>query len=262
MTRDSEPMKIRHASLLALVLLATGTGAACDPARRSEEIGRVRILAIQSEPATANPGQTVRLRALAVAPERDAQIELVWYVCQHPSIEDCAKATDLIVVGNGPEAVVTIPANAFSGDSFVYWVDAIRGGEVERALKAVPVRATTEPVNRNPVLDRVRWSAALDTPDPMPVRQKDRVQIRIGSTQMINEIVNDSGDAASEDVQVRTYTTGGELVDVSGSGASGELYYRAPEKNGAFGAWVVVNDGRGGTAWSSQWFVVEGDPRS
>lgn len=255
-------MKTRNALMSGILLLVTATGATCDPARRSEEIGRVRVLAIQSEPATANPGQTVTLRALVVAPERDAEIELVWYVCQYASIEDCAEKTDLVVVAQGPEAVVTIPESAFSGDSFVFWVDAIRGGERERALKAVPVRAVTEPVNRNPVLDRVRWSNALVTPDPMPVRQKDRVQIRVGSSQVINEIVNDSGDRAAEDVQVRTYTTGGELVDVSGSGASGELYFRAPEKNGTFGAWVVVNDGRGGVAWTSQWFVVEGDPRS
>lgn len=255
-------MKTSRTLLSSILLLAIATGGACDPARRSEEIGRVRILAIQSEPASAHPGQTITLRALVVAPERDAEIELVWYVCQYASIEDCAERTDLLVVGSGPEAVVTIPETAFSGDSFVYWVDAIRGGERERALKAVPVRAPTEPVNGNPVLDRVRWSTALVAPDPMPVRQKDRVQIRIGSSRVVNELVNDSGDLAAEDVQVRTYTSGGELVDVSGSGASGELYYRAPEENGTFGAWVVVNDGRGGTAWSSQWFAVEGDPRS
>jgi len=57
-------------------------------------------------------------------------------------------------------------------------------------------------------------------------------------------------------VQIATYVTTGELVDPSGSGASGELYFQSPAQNGRVGTWIVVNDDRGGVDWRAYELVV------
>ncbi len=242
------------ARILLLSLLLT----ACDPARVSQTVNRMTVLAIQSEPASAIPGETIALRALVVTPKQDDPIDLRWYLCQHPSIDECAKADDLLPIGIGAMTTVTLPPDAFEGDSFVVWLDATSGGRVERSLKAVPVRAADYPRNHNPVLDRVRWGDG--TGGVIRTHRKGKIPVRAGSSQVVNELHDDSGEPAAEDVELRTWTSGGTLVDPSGSGASGELYWRAPpDKDGTFGAWIVANDGRGGVAWTMQWFVVDGE---
>ena len=57
---------------------------------------------------------------------------------------------------------------------------------------------------------------------------------------------------------VHTFTTAGMLVDPSGTGASGEMHFDAPATAANVGAWMVINDGRGGVAWSEKWIVVKG----
>src|SRR5688500_2801073 len=85
---------------------------ACNPARVSTTLERMTGLAIQAEHASAVPGDTVTLTALAVTGKQDETVDLVWYLCQHASLDDCAKATDLIQIGAGPTATVTVPLEA------------------------------------------------------------------------------------------------------------------------------------------------------
>src|SRR5687768_6103009 len=110
---------------------------ACNPARVSTTLERMTVLAIQAEPASAVPGDTVALTALAVTVKQDETVDLVWSLCQHSSFDDCVKATDLIQIGTGPTVSVTVPLEAFEGDSFVVWLDATFGGAYERSLKAI-----------------------------------------------------------------------------------------------------------------------------
>lgn len=240
--------------------------AGCDAPRVSETIVGPKVLAIQAEPATVRPGESVTLTALVVAPDPDAELGLTWKLCPHADFEECVLDEELVTIGAGDRVTLTVPSSAFEGDSYAVFLDVEAGGFRERSVKPVPVRAASEPRNHNPVLDRVRWRDPLlvppgASPGLQVVRPNDRVHFRIGSSVMINEIFDDSGTPAAEDVQVRTYTTGGALVDPSGSGASGALYYRAPDKGGDYRAWVVVADGRGGVAWTGQAFRVEGEAR-
>ena len=57
--------------LLILALLSSAACSAGSGERGSVTVDRVRILAIQSEPASAQPGQEITLSALAVSPQRN-----------------------------------------------------------------------------------------------------------------------------------------------------------------------------------------------
>lgn len=233
----------------------------CDSARRSQVVDGMRVLAIQAEPPTARPGQKLRLEALVATPaENDPKVSLTWFTCTL-DFDECADAPvpgeGIVVLGSGPRVIVEIPAQILSGDTMLYWLDARRGGERERSIKGIYIHPPNEPPNANPRLDRVRWGAESPLAE---VTRETRVSVRAASSSMLNEIWTEAGEPASEDLQFTTYVTAGELVDPSGSGASGELYFQSPAKNGRVGTWIVVNDGRGGVDWHQHWISVKGKP--
>lgn len=246
----------------AMIAMAAGMAAAgCDPARRSEVIDGMRVLAIKAEPPTARPGDSVVLDALIATKKEDHEVELTWFVCAL-EFEDCAEAEvpgdGIVVLGAGPRVTVEIPENVLAGVHVTYWLDAKRGSRRERSIKGVYVHPEDTPFpNRNPRLDRVRWgvvSGAARTTMP----KGDRVSIHLGSSEMMSELRMEAGEPAAEDVVITTYVTAGELVDPSGSGASGALYFQSPDEKARVGTWIVVNDGRGGVDWIEHWISVEG----
>lgn len=246
---------------LAVLLLAAAL-AACDSARRSEVIAEMRVLAIKAEPPTARPGDEVVLEALVATPkENDDRVELTWFVCTI-EFEDCAESSvpgeGIVVLGSGRSVTVTLPENALTGETITFWVDVKRGSRFERSIKGVYVHPEENHVpNRNPRLDRVRWGGAAGA--PLAVMPKDdRVTIHVGSSEMMSELRLEAGEPAAEDMIVRTYVTAGELVDPSGTGASGALYFQSPDDKTRAGTWIVVNDGRGGVDWFEHWISVEG----
>ena len=242
--------------LLASELLLT----ACDGARRSEVIDRMRVLGIKAEPPTALPGDKVRLEALvATKVENDGKLQLSWFMCL-TDFDTCAEADvpggeGIVMIGTGPVATVELDEDTLAGDTVLFWLEAKRGDEHERSIKGVYVRPAGEPANRNPKLDRVRWGGG----SPIATMAKDdRVSVRLASSEMMNELILEAGEPAAEDVEISTYVTDGELVDPSGTGASGELYFQSPPKKTRVGTWIVVNDGRGGIDWFQHWINVEG----
>lgn len=245
--------------LLLLTSIAVAL-AACDPAKRSQVIDRMQVLAIQAEPPTAEPGEAIRLEALvATRVENDPDVELTWFVCTL-DFDDCAEAAvpgdGIVVLGSGPVANVQMPSQILTGDTMLFWLDARRKGEHERSIKGIYVHPEQEPPNHNPKLDRVQFGALAVPVDE--VGKDERVSVRAASSQMLNEIWTESGEPASEDVQITTYVTHGELVDPSGTGASGEMYFQAPAEKARVGTWIVVNDDRGGVAWYEHWVSVKG----
>lgn len=246
-------------SIVLLPLLLAG----CDPAVRSQTVTGMRVLAIQADPPTARPGDKIRLEALVASRvENDPAIRLTWFACT-VDFDACAEAEvpgeGIVVLGSGPVAVVEIPEQALSGDTLLFWLDARRGGAFERSIKGVYIRPETEVPNENPDLDRVRFGETEGTP-LAEVRRETRVNVRAASSKMLNEIWKEAGEPASEDVQIATFVTAGELVDPSGTGASGEIYFHSPAKNGRVGTWIVVNDDRGGVDWFEHWINVKGKP--
>lgn len=242
-----------------LVISAALVVSGCDSARRSQVIDRMQVLAIQSEPPTARPGEAIRLEALvATRVENDPDVELTWFLCTL-EFGECAEAeipaNGIVVLGSGPVVNVTMPAQILTGDTMLFWLDAKRKGHHERSIKGVYVRPETETPNRNPSLDRVKWGADVAVAE---VRKEARVSVRAASSEMLNEIWLESGEPASEDVQLLTYVTHGELVDPSGTGASGEMYFQAPAEKARVGTWIVVNDDRGGVTWHQHWVSVKG----
>jgi len=250
----------RGTAALGLFLLAV---AGCDTAVRSQTVTGMRVLAIKSEPPTARPGDKIRLEALvASTKENDPSIQLTWFACL-TDFDTCAQAEvpgdDVLVLGSGPVAVVDVPTQALSGDTLIYWLDARRGGAFERSIKGIYIHPVNEPPNANPDLDRVRFG--VDEAAPLgEVRRDTRVSVRAASSSMLNEVWKEAGEPTSEDVQIATFVTAGELVDPSGSGASGELYFQSPGSNKRVGTWIVVNDDRGGVDWFEHWITVKGKP--
>lgn len=245
-----------------MVILAAMAMAGCEliPGERSSEVlDRARILAIQAEPASAAPGDTVQLSALAATPHRDdPALQLVWYLCQHESLDDCALADDLQQIGTGPTISVTIPPEIFPGSDMVYWVDLIYGNYTERALKAVPVRLPGVPTNENPKIREVEIGGAVPIDGTtVTLETGDMVSVRVKPEGIPAEIYDDSGTRTAEEIFMRTFTSGGSLVDLSGTGASGVFEYRAAESQGTYGIWIIMEDGRGGVDWSEHWAVTQ-----
>lgn len=227
----------------------------------SETIGRVRVLAVRAEPAGAHPGDAVTLDALVVSPvPDDPDIRTVWYTCPFSSFEDCAKAKaeELHQIGEGTSITATVPATASPGDVAVFWIDAIKGGQVERVLKAINVVEPGIEPNHNPDLKSVRFVVEGTKTDASTVARNGRLDVHVIARQAPQEIYFDSNENAAEELRVFTYTSGGFLIDPSGTAASGELYLTAPDATGRFGNWIVLNDGRGGVDWKSTWVDVTG----
>lgn len=243
----------------AMIASAVALAACTNAPVTSETITRLRVLAIKAEPASVGPGSHVTLNALVVTPVKDdPAITITWYVCQYASLEQCAKATDMNVVGHGTSVQLQVPFAATPGDSFVVWMDAVKGGQVERALKAVPIIASTDLPNHNPDFAAVRFTNSLLEPDVTSLAKGDRVAVHASAAGNPAEFYFDSNENAAEDLQIHTFTTGGFLTDPSGTGDSGEMYYTAPDANGTYGAWVVITDGRGGVDWRGTWLTVPG----
>jgi hypothetical protein len=241
-----------------LILTAGLTLAGCDPENTettSESITGLRILAIQAEPASAQPGQTVRLRVLLASPVRHPDdLHITWNTCPHPSLEECAKADDLTPLAVGTNVTLDIPEDIFIGDQFIVWVDATQGGARERGAKGVQILAPSVPVNANPALLGATYAG--QKPDVLEIEAGEKVPVRLEVGGMLGEIYENSGERALEEVTVRTFTSGGILADPTGSSASGALEYRAPEEPGDYGSWIVILDGRGGVEWTTQWIRV------
>ena len=252
-------MRGREKIAIGLAALALG---ACDSARRSEVIDGMRVLAIKAEPPSARPGDAVTLEALvASTKEDDDRIEYTWFFCTI-EFEDCAEAPvpgeGIVILGSGRSVTVEVPENTLAGDRVTVWLDVTRGSRHERSIKGVYVHQEEDASpNRNPRLDRVRWGVASGAPlATMP--KEDRATIHLGSTAMMSELRKEAGEPAAEDVVISTYVTAGQLVDPSGSGASGALYFESPDEKTRVGTWIVVNDGRGGVDWVEHWISVEG----
>ena len=249
---------MRALVLLMLLPVIAALSAGCETARMSERIDGMRVLAIRAEPPTARPGEKIRLEALvATRSENDPEVALTWFFCT-ADFDACAEADvpggeGIVVLGQGPGAIARIPEQTLTGETVLVWLDARKGSEHERSIKGIFVRPESEPPNANPVLDRVRWGG--DAPRE-EASYGERVSVHLGASSMINEIHLESGEPAAEDVRISTYTTEGALVDPSGSGASGSLYFEAPAEKGRVGTWVVVNDGRGGVGWVQHWISV------
>ncbi|HVO30301.1 MAG TPA: hypothetical protein VMV18_06180 [bacterium] len=247
-------------STAAMIAFAAGALGACTNAPvTSETITRVRVLAIKAEPASVVAGEQVTLDALVVSPvENDPGIAITWYLCQYATLDECAKAKDMHVVGHGNSVTLPVPFAASPGDSFVVWLDAIKGGQVERALKAVPIISFSDAPNHNPAFAAVRFTNSLLEPDVTSLAKGARVDVHATAAGNPAEFYFDSNENAAEDLEIHTYTTGGFLTDPSGTSASGEMYYTAPDAKGTYGAWVVINDGRGGVDWRGTWLSVPG----
>ncbi len=249
-------MTLHRIPVLAVALAFAGACTGVAPVT-SETITRVRVIAVRAEPAGAHPGDAVHLDALVVSPvPDDPDVAVTWYTCSHASFEECAKATDLDVIGHGASLDVTVPSSASPGSVLVFWIDAIKGGQVERALKSLQIVEAGIPPNRNPDLKSVRWLAQDTHASVTTVQKSGQLDVRVVARQAPGEIFFDSNENAAEDVRVLTYTTSGFLLDPTGTGASGELRFDAPTVKGLSGNWIVINDGRGGVDWKSAWINV------
>ena len=142
------------------------------------------------------------------------------------------------------------------GDVAVYWLEIRKGGFVERALKSVSVLAPEVPRNQNPLIDQVLFNSAAPIDGvTITLAPGDKIAVWVKPVGNPTEIYDDSGSPTAEELFVATYTSGGALIDASGTGSSGALRYEAGPP-GEYGLWIVLEDGRGGVGWSEHWAIV------
>lgn len=241
---------------LACFALTVVTGCVGNGERGSVFISQPTLLAVQSEPASAAPGETITLSALVASPIRGDEIDIDWFTCPHTTLEECTTADDLTPIGNGPKIQSTIPADTFAGDVFVYWLEIRKGDFVERALKSVPVLGPAVPRNQNPQIEEVLFnSAAPIDGTTITLAPGDEIAVWVEPEGNPAEVYDNAGELTAEEIFVATYTSGGVLLDASGTGSSGALKYRA-DSPGEYGLWIVLEDGRGGVGWSEHWAIV------
>lgn len=83
---------LRAPAAAALALLVPGCAAA--ELSQTWQLDRLRVLAIQAEPAEVQPGETTRLRGLVYAPIGQAVTAQIWFGCLPTAADDFGCAVD------------------------------------------------------------------------------------------------------------------------------------------------------------------------
>jgi hypothetical protein len=269
--------------------------AACaDDFEKQSHISKLRVLAVQAEPAeiivdmaAQLPSVTLKLRALAVDP-RGAPIEVRWALCTvqdsvpSPSLdcpgsqgfdlpaESSVGALDLssatvrplyaaLLSGQAPDQV---QKKLTKGMPVILGFEATSGDEVLPGLTAITLRnPVTGPVNQNPALGSLLASG-------VELRDDGTSELAAGSTVRLDPIPAAGAHEITEDgtpekLNYSFFATDGEVKSLrstdttaSGEAADPSVDWIAPKMPGVVQLWVVVRDGRGGVGWITRTVLV------
>ncbi|HJN73599.1 MAG TPA: hypothetical protein QGF58_06650 [Myxococcota bacterium] len=249
-------------------------------------VDRTRILAVRATPAEAQPGDTVRLRALAVDPDVGIQ-SLIWFGCLLEDSSDfgCDEPQLIgVVAPGGGIPTFDVPADLLDGlseeerlEGMNYLVqiqavpngvdlEAIAAGEVEGAelatlgesgYKRVPVSLAPTP-NDNPAIEHVLGEAGI------VLEKNDTLVLSPGQTYELEAVLADDAVQAYtfrnsdgedeervEEPYISLYATVGTFDQFWKLHPHLNFEYTAPEdpasETGTL--WIVVRDRRGGMGW-------------
>ena len=249
-------------------------------------VDRTRVLAVRATPAEPQPGDTVRLRALAVDPDEGIQA-ILWFGCLIEASSDLG-CDDLQLIGvtqeGGGIPTFETPADLLDGlsedeqlEGMNYLVqfqavpngvdlEALAAGEVdqdelatlgEAGYKRVPVSLATTP-NDNPDVEHLLGEADI------VLEKNDTLVLSPGQSYELEAVLaedaiqtysyrNSDGDDEErvEEPYISLYATEGDFDQFWKLHPHLGFTYTAPEEPASETGtlWVVVRDRRGGMGW-------------
>lgn len=234
----------------------------------------LRVLGVRAEPPEAAPGMTISFDALVGDVEVPARpYRRGWALCT-PGAEGVATCGDparVSALGTNSTATWTVPDDmldelspedaAIGRDVYVVFgieldglEDAPEEGEHDIAFKRVRVSTNPEP-NANPHIDALlvdgESSAAA-----LLVDGGARADLLVLASEDSLQEYSMHGDLETEDMRYTWLVTRGSIADPVSWGDSAGLSgtrWRVPGGGAPdLMLWVVLRDGRGGTAWAGQ----------
>jgi len=271
--------------LVALLTLSLGCGPDFE---RPSVVNSLRILAVRADPAAVRPGQATVLTPLVADPYGARRtVTYEWAACvtmDADSFEfllasDCAAAEDRPILSTDPTLSVPIPAEVadlaevqdFTGQSGSFGIPVrlvVRAG-AEEQIAIVPVAVVLDEAaepNQNPVFASIEeggdpWAEGEDR--SLPVNGSLRLRATWPPEAAEEYSYDPTGPATRVDVKevvaVNWYSSIGEIdPDVTSDGfldTTLRLKARPPQGVDAR-LWMVISDGRGGTAYTERRLTV------
>lgn len=267
-------MMKRLATLSILTLVFISSAGCNDPLPSRALVDDLRVLGVRAEPPEAAPGMTITFDALVGDVEVPSRaFRRGWAICT-PGVDGVATCGDpgrVTALGTGSTATWTVPGDlledlspedaAIGRDVYVVFgieLDGLDGppeeGEHDVAFKRVRISTNPEP-NANPRIEALLLDGA-GSDAPIAVSEGAHTDLLVLATQDSRQEYMLHGDLEQEDMRYTWLVTRGSIADpVSWGDAGGvsETRWHVPERGSPdLMLWVVLRDGRGGTAWAGQ----------
>jgi hypothetical protein len=264
----------RMAALSILTFIFIFNAGCNDPLPSRALVDDLRVLAVRAEPPEAAPGATITFDALVGDVEVPSRaFRRGWALCT-PGVDGVATCGDpgrVTALGTGSTATWTVPDDllddlspddaAIGRDVYVVFGIELDGldsapeeGEHDVAFKRVRISTNPEP-NANPVIEALLLDRN-SSEAPLPVDVGARTELLVLATQESRQQYMLHGDLEQEDMRYTWLVTRGSIADPVSWGDSGgvsETRWAVPGSGEPdLMLWVVLRDGRGGTAWARQ----------
>lgn len=234
----------------------------------------LRVLAIRAEPPEAAPGEKVEFEALIGDPAGNGRpLRRGWAICnpRDEGVGSCGDPVNIAVLGTTLSASWQVPPDVLDGldeeerlvgrDVYVVLgvepegVSEPNQGEYDIAFKRVRISTSPTP-NANPVIDDMTLEG-LAASGVLPLESGSEVDAAVRARKGSAEDFIAAGETYVEDLRFTWLITGGSVADPVSwgdeTGRSGNRWKgpRVDEPREET-IWVVLRDGRGGTAWAEQ----------
>lgn len=260
---------------LSILTLVLGFSAGCnDPLPSRALVDDLRVLGVRAEPPEAAPGATITFDALVGDVEVPSRpFRRGWAICT-PGVDGVATCGDpgrVTALGTGLTATWTVPAGvledlspedaAIGREVYVVFGIELDGldrspeeGEHDVAFKRVRISTNPEP-NTNPLIEALLVDG-VSSESPLVVSEGARTDLLVLSTQDSRQEYLLHGDLEQEEMRYTWLVTRGSIADPvtwADPGGVSETRWHVPRRGSPdLMLWVVLRDGRGGTAWARQ----------
>ena len=258
---------------ISTIILIFGGAAGCNPSLPSRAlVDDLRVLGVRAEPPEAAPGSTIAFDALVGDVEVPARpFRRGWALCTPGTegIATCGDPTRIVALGTAGSVSWTVPADFLEDlsveemeigrDVYVVFGIELEGldrppeeGEHDISFKRVRISTHANP-NRNPRIDALLFDGTA-TDAPLAVEGGHDGELLVVPSEDSIQAYDLNGETQSEDMRYTWLVTGGSVGDTVSWGDVGGVSGTSWHLPGTGSAmlWVVLRDGRGGTAWASQ----------
>ena len=258
---------------ISTIILIFAIAAGCNPSLPSRAlVDDLRVLGIRAEPPEAAPGATITFDALVGDVEVPGRaFRRGWALCTPGTegVATCGDPTRIVALGTSASVSWAVPADFLEGltaeeaeigrDVYVVFGIELDGldrapDEGEHDISFKRVRISTNPApNANPRIDALLLDGTA-TEEPLSIEGGHQADLLVVPSPDSIQEYSLAGDLTPEDMRYTWLVTRGSVGDAvswGGEGGVSSTSWRAPS-SGAAMVWVVLRDGRGGTAWASQ----------